>query len=229
MPTIYAISDLHLSFGVNKPMNIFGKKWDNYEQRIKENWERRVKSDDYVLLPGDLSWGLTLKESRKDFEFINSLPGRKIILKGNHDYYFSTKSKLYNFFKENNFDTIDILHNNSYVIGDYVVCGTRGWGKTESGDATLDKKITAREEIRLRLSLEEGKKTGKKIIVAMHYPPFYSKFCSIMKEYGVVLCIYGHLHGYGTFMIKEGIIDEIEYKMLSCDHTGFDVVKLFDF
>lgn len=229
MPTIYAISDLHLSFGVNKPMNIFGKKWDNYEQRIKQNWERRVKSDDYVLLPGDLSWGLTLKESRKDFEFINSLPGRKIILKGNHDYYFSTKSKLYNFFKENNFDTIDILHNNSYVIGDYVVCGTRGWGKTESGDATLDKKITAREEIRLRLSLEEGKKTGKKIIVAMHYPPFYSKFCSIMKEYGVVLCIYGHLHGYGTFMIKEGIIDEIEYKMVSCDHTGFDVVKLFDF
>lgn len=229
MPTIYAISDLHLSFGVNKPMNIFGKKWDNYEQRIKENWERRVKSDDYVLLPGDLSWGLTLKESRKDFEFINSLPGRKIILKGNHDYYFSTKSKLYNFFKENNFDTIDILHNNSYIIGDYVVCGTRGWGKTESGDATLDKKITAREEIRLRLSLEEGKKTGKKIIVAMHYPPFYSKFCSIMKEYGVVLCIYGHLHGYGTFMIKEGIIDEIEYKMVSCDHTGFDVVKLFDF
>lgn len=229
MPTIYAISDLHLSFGVNKPMNIFGKKWDNYEQRIKENWERRVKSDDYVLLPGDLSWGLTLKESRKDFEFINSLPGRKIILKGNHDYYFSTKSKLYNFFKENNFDTIDILHNNSYVIGDYVVCGTRGWGKTESGDATLDKKITAREEIRLRLSLEEGKKTGKKIIVAMHYPPFYSKFCSIMKEYGVILCIYGHLHGYGTFMIKEGIIDEIEYKMVSCDHTGFDVVKLFDF
>ena len=229
MPTIYAISDLHLSFGVNKPMNIFGKKWDNYEQRIKENWERRVKSDDYVLLPGDLSWGLTLKESRKDFEFINSLPGRKIILKGNHDYYFSTKSKLYNFFKENNFDTIDILHNNSYVIGDYVVCGTRGWGKTESGDATLDKKITAREEIRLRLSLEEAKKTGKKIIVAMHYPPFYSKFCSIMKEYGVVLCIYGHLHGYGTFMIKEGIIDEIEYKMVSCDHTGFDVVKLFDF
>lgn len=229
MPTIYAISDLHLSFGVNKPMNVFGKKWDNYEQRIKENWERRVKSDDYVLLPGDLSWGLTLKESRKDFEFINSLPGRKIILKGNHDYYFSTKSKLYNFFKENNFDTIDILHNNSYVIGDYVVCGTRGWGKTESGDATLDKKITAREEIRLRLSLEEGKKTGKKIIVAMHYPPFYSKFCSIMKEYGVILCIYGHLHGYGTFMIKEGIIDEIEYKMVSCDHTGFDVVKLFDF
>lgn len=229
MPTIYAISDLHLSFGVNKPMNVFGKKWDNYEQRIKENWERRVKSDDYVLLPGDLSWGLTLKESRKDFEFINSLPGRKIISKGNHDYYFSTKSKLYNFFKENNFDTIDILHNNSYVIGDYVVCGTRGWGKTESGDATLDKKITAREEIRLRLSLEEGKKTGKKIIVAMHYPPFYSKFCSIMKEYGVVLCIYGHLHGYGTFMIKEGIIDEIEYKMVSCDHTGFDVVKLFDF
>lgn len=229
MPTIYAISDLHLSFGVNKPMNVFGKKWDNYEQRIKENWERRVKSNDYVLLPGDLSWGLTLKESRKDFEFINSLPGRKIISKGNHDYYFSTKSKLYNFFKENNFDTIDILHNNSYVIGDYVVCGTRGWGKTESGDATLDKKITAREEIRLRLSLEEGKKTGKKIIVAMHYPPFYSKFCSIMKEYGVILCIYGHLHGYGTFMIKEGIIDEIEYKMVSCDHTGFDVVKLFDF
>ncbi len=228
MSTIFAISDLHLSFGVDKPMNIFGEKWNNYEDKINENWQKKVKEDDIVILPGDLSWGLTLKESKKDFEFINNLPGQKIILRGNHDYYFSTKTKIDNFFKENGFDTIKVLHNNSYDLGDYVLCGTRGWGKTESGDIKTDKKITAREEIRLRLSLDDGAKSGKKIIVAMHYPPFYSKFCSIMKEYNVKMCIYGHLHGYGAYMIKEGLIDGIEYRMVSCDHNNFDVVKLFE-
>ena len=226
MSSIFAISDLHFSFGVNKPMNVFGAKWDNYEMKIKENWCKKVSEDDIVIIPGDISWGLTLKESLKDFLFIDSLPGKKIILKGNHDYYFSTKTKLQSFFKENNINTIEILHNNSYDIGKYVLCGTRGWGKTESKDAKLDKKIIEREQIRLKLSLEEGKKSGKDIIVAMHFPPFCGKFVDIMKEYGVKLCMYGHLHGYGAFMIKEGLIDEIEYKMVSCDHNNFDLVKL---
>ena len=228
MSTIFAISDLHLSFGTNKPMDVFGKKWENYEERIRENWIKKVKQDDIVILPGDLSWGLTLKETQKDFEYINNLPGQKIISRGNHDYYFSTKTKVENFFKENNFNSIRILHNNSYDLGNYVLCGTRGWGKSEDGDAAVDKKITAREESRLRMSLEQGSKLNKDIIVAIHFPPFYSKFCSIMKEYNVKMCVYGHLHGYGTYMIKEGIIDGIEYKMVSCDHNNFDLVKLYE-
>lgn len=225
---IYAISDLHLSFGVDKPMNIFDKKWEDYEKRIENNWKSKVKDEDTVIIPGDISWGMTLKETVKDFKFINDLPGKKIILRGNHDYYFSTEKKLKQFFKENNFNTIEILKNNAFEVEDYIICGTRGWGKTEISDKNLDKKIIAREEIRLRLSLEYAKSLNEKkdIIVAMHFPPFIGNFCEILKEYNVKMCIYGHLHGYGHFMIKEGNIDEIEYKMVSCDYTKFDLVKL---
>lgn len=230
--SVYAISDLHLSFGVDKPMNVFGEKWDNYENNIKLNWIKKVKAEDTVIIPGDISWGLTLKETVNDFKYINELPGKKIILRGNHDYYFSTVTKLKKFFDENNFDTIDILRNNAFEVENYIICGTRGWGKTENTDKNLDKKIIAREEIRLRLSLEEAKKINevldkqKDIVVAMHFPPFIGKFCDIMKEYDVKKCIYGHLHGYGQFMIKEGIIDGIDYKMVSCDYTKFDLIEI---
>lgn len=229
---IYAISDLHLSFGVDKPMDVFGEKWEDYEKRIALNWNKRVKEDDTVIIPGDISWGMTLKESLKDFEFIHNLPGKKIILRGNHDYYFSTVTKLKKFFEENHFDSISVIRNNAFEVEDYIICGTRGWGKTENTDKSLDKKIIIREEIRLRLSLEEAKKINdnlkikKDIVVAMHFPPFIGKFCNIMKEYGVKKCVYGHLHGYGHFMIKEGKIDDIEYNMVSCDYTKFDLVKL---
>lgn len=229
---VYAISDLHLSFGVDKPMNIFGEKWENYEKRIVSNWNKKVKEKDTVVIPGDISWAMTLKEAVKDFKFINDLPGKKIILRGNHDYYFSTVSKLNDFFKENNFDSIEILRNNAFLLDDYIIAGTRGWGKTENTDKVLDKKIIAREEIRLKLSLEFAKKINetlnekKKILVAMHFPPFIGHFCDIMKEYNVKKCIYGHLHGYGHCMIKEGIIDGIDYKMVSCDYTKFDLVEL---
>lgn len=230
--SVYAISDLHLSFGVDKPMNVFGEKWDNYENNIKSNWIKKVKAEDTVIIPGDISWGLTLKETVNDFKYINELPGKKIILRGNHDYYFSTVTKLKKFFDENNFDTIDILRNNAFEVENYIICGTRGWGKTENTDKNLDKKIIAREEIRLRLSLEEARKVNesldkpKDIVVAMHFPPFIGKFCDIMKEYDVKKCIYGHLHGYGQFMIKEGIIDGIDYKMVSCDYTKFDLIEI---
>lgn len=229
---IYAISDLHLSFGVDKPMNIFGIGWENYEEKIATNWKNKVKEDDTVIIPGDISWGMTLKETVEDFKYINDLPGRKIILRGNHDYYFSTATKLNNFFKDNNFNTISILHNNAYEVEDYIICGTRGWGKTEKSDKVLDKKIIAREENRLRLSLESAVRINdslevkKNIIVAMHFPPFIGEFCNIMKEYNVCKCIYGHLHGYGHFMVKEGVIDNIDYKMVSCDYTKFDIIKL---
>ena len=196
--SIFAISDLHLSFGVDKPMNIFGKNWQDYEKKIEKNWREIVKSDDIVIIPGDISWGMTLNEALPDFKYINDLPGKKIILRGNHDYYFSTKTKLENFLKQNNLDTISILHNNAIDIGKYILCGTRGWGNTEGSDKVLDKKIIEREKIRLRLSLDEGKKlqeqNNKDIIVAMHFPPFISNYQEILQEYNVKKCIYGHLH-----------------------------------
>lgn len=228
---IFAISDLHLSFGTDKPMNVFGQVWENYEDKIKINWKSSVNENDIVILPGDLSWGITLKEAKKDFEFINNLPGKKIILKGNHDYYFSTKTKVEKYFKENGFNTISVLHNDAIETNECIVAGTRGWGKTESSDKALDKKIILREENRLILSLEKAKKIqekspDKQIIVAMHFPPFIGNFQKIMKDYNIKKCIYGHLHGYGHFMVKEGIIDGIEYKMVSCDYTKFNMVKL---
>lgn len=228
---IFAISDLHLSFGTDKPMNVFGQVWENYEDKIKVNWKSSVNENDIVILPGDLSWGITLKEAKKDFEFINNLPGKKIILKGNHDYYFSTKTKVEKYFKENGFNTISVLHNDAIETNECIVAGTRGWGKTESSDKALDKKIILREENRLILSLEKAKKIqekspDKQIIVAMHFPPFIGNFQKIMKDYNIKKCIYGHLHGYGHFMVKEGIIDGIEYKMVSCDYTKFNMVKL---
>lgn len=228
---IFAISDLHLSFGTDKPMNVFGQVWENYEDKIKVNWKSSVNENDIVILPGDLSWGITLKEAKKDFEFINNLPGKKIILKGNHDYYFSTKTKVEKYFKENGFDTISVLHNDAIETNECIVAGTRGWGKTESSDKALDKKIILREENRLILSLEKAKKIqekspDKQIIVAMHFPPFIGNFQKIMKDYDIKKCIYGHLHGYGHFMVKEGIIEGIEYKMVSCDYTKFNMVKL---
>lgn len=201
--SIFAISDLHLSFGVDKPMNIFGKTWQDYEKKIEKNWRKIVKTDDIVIIPGDISWGMTLTEALPDFKYINDLPGKKIILRGNHDYYFSTKTKLENFLKQNNLDTISILHNNAIDIGKYILCGTRGWGNTEGSDKALDKKIIEREKIRLRLSLDEGKKlqeeNNKDIIVAMHFPPFISNYQEILQEYNVKKCIYGHLHRIRSF------------------------------
>ena len=231
----YGISDLHLSFGTNKPMNIFGKKWDNYEERIKENWNNTVKDGDIVLIPGDISWAMTFKEAVKDFEYINSMKGKKIFLKGNHDYYFSTKKKVTEFLKSNNFNTIRVLYNDAIDTDEYIICGTRGWGRTESKDKELDKKIIAREEGRLKISLELGKKLQeeylekgikKDILVAMHFPPFAGNFKSILEEYNVKKCIYGHLHGFGHTLVKEGMIDNIEYVMVGCDYTGFKLIKL---
>lgn len=232
--SVYGISDLHLSFGTNKPMNIFGKVWDNYEDRIKSNWQKTVKPEDFVVIAGDISWATYLTEAKKDFEYINSLPGIKIILKGNHDYYFDTKNKQEKFFKDNNMNNIFLLQNNAIDTNEYIICGARGWGDTDAGQKN-DEKLIKREAIRLRLSLDEGMKIKeqyanqgieKDILVAMHFPPFNLEFQQILEEYKVKKCIYGHLHGYGHSKIKEGIINGVEYVMVSCDYTKFNVVKL---
>lgn len=232
---VYAISDLHLSFGTDKPMNVFGDIWSEYEDRIKENWMKTVKPEDTVILPGDISWGMNLKEAFPDFLFIHSLTGKKIFLRGNHDYYFATKTKVNNFLKEKGLESIQLLHNNAFDVEQYIICGARGWGKTENSNAEADKKIIVREEGRLRLSLEEGKKMQqeyrakgiqKDILVALHFPPFIGKFENILQEYQVKKCVYGHLHGYGHSMIREGMINGIEYVMVSCDYTHFKLIQM---
>lgn len=212
--SIYAISDLHLSFSTNKPMDAFGSMWKNHEEKIKLNWEKVVKPNDFVIIPGDISWAMTLNEARLDFEYIDKLPGKKIIMRGNHDYYYSTKTKMDRFFKDNNFKTISWLQGNSYIVEDKIVCGTRGWGKTETSDTKLDEKIIEREKLRLNSTLEKAEKlqaeifekNGKKygIVLAMHFPPFTQKFQDVISHYNIEKCIYGHLHRIWSYACKRG-------------------------
>lgn len=225
---IYALSDLHLSKGVkDKSMEVFGKEWEDYEKKIDENWKNTVTENDTVLIPGDISWALNLEDAYEDFSYLNSLPGNKIIIKGNHDYYFSTLTKVNKFLQDNNFTTIKILNNNSYFVEGYNICGFRGWGNTDD-DTVDDYKVYQRELIRLELSLKSILEENKKypIIVMTHFPPFRYEIKEILKKYNVKICVYGHLHGDGHYMIKEGNIDGVDYNMVSGDYTKFKLVKL---
>ena len=230
--SIYAIADLHLSFGANKPMDIFGDNWEGHSEKIKQDWISKVNKDDLVLLPGDFSWAMYLKDTNLDFEYLISLPGKKLMLKGNHDYWWTTLASMRKYLQENDFENIDFLYNNSYEYGDYIICGTRGWTNMDNEE---DRKVLKRERLRLQLSLEDGIKkygTDKKIIVCMHYPPFNNihdeeyNFVGLMKKYNVEKCIYGHLHGPSHKEAKEGMIDGIEFKLVSCDYTDFKLIKL---
>lgn len=229
--SIYAISDLHLSFNTDKPMNVFG--WIDYENRIKEDWKNKVTDNDLVLLPGDFSWELKLEDTYKDFEFINNLPGKKILLKGNHDYWWGTLNKMREYLKKINMNNIDFLYNNSYEFEDKIIAGTRGWNIIDESEE--DTKIKKRELIRLELSLNDGiTKYGKDkpIIVCMHYPPIEkgninNEFTNLLEKYNVTKCIYGHLHGKAQINAIEGIFNNIEYKMVSCDYTNFKIQKIY--
>ena len=225
---IYAISDLHLSKSItNKTMEIFGKDWENYEEKIDKNWREIVTDNDTVLIPGDITWALSLDTAYEDFAYLNSLPGKKIILKGNHDYYFSTLKKVNEFLEKNKFDTISILNNNSFLVEDINICGFRGWGNTEDKN-TDDHKVFLRELVRLELSLKSIKEENKdkQIIVMTHFPPFRHEIKELFNEYNVKCCIYGHLHGDGHYMVRQGIIDDVDYKMVSGDYTKFKLIKL---
>ena len=228
---IYAISDLHLSLGIGKQMDIFGDNWIKHEEKIRENWISKVKENDLVLLPGDFSWETYLENTKLDFEYLNKLPGKKLLLKGNHDYWWTTLKSMREFLQENNFKTIDFIYNNSYFFDDKIIAGTRGWSEQEE----QPEKIIRRENIRLKLSLKDGiEKYGedKEIIVCMHYPPFNSyeeadlNFIKTMKEFNVKKCIYGHIHGESQKEAKQGIIDGIEIKMVSSDYLDFDLIKI---
>lgn len=234
--SIYAIGDLHLSFNTDKPMNIFGEKWNNYEEKLKVDWLKKVKEDDLVLLLGDFSWSMKLEDTYKDFEYLNNLPGKKILLKGNHDYWWNTVKKMNEFIKNNEFNNIEFLYNNSYFFDNYIICGTRGWNISNDEE---DKRLFERELSRLELSLNDGiQKYGedKEIIVCMHYPPITSynileydinlKMINLLEKYNVKKCIYGHLHGTSHKDAIEGNISEIEFKLVSSDYLNFELYKV---
>ena len=217
--SIFVIGDLHLSFSVDKPMDIFGIKWENHAEKIKNNWIEKVKDNDTVILPGDFSWATYLEETYNDFKYLNSLPGKKILLKGNHDYWWTTVTSMKRYLKENNFENIDFLFNNSFLIENKIIAGTRGWVNTFHSEENY--KILKRENDRLKISLESGiKKFGedKEIIVFMHYPPFYKEtvpeeidFRKTMEKYNVKKCYYGHLHTEDHKDAVEGVYNEIKY------------------
>ena len=221
---LYAIGDLHLCLGAQKPMDVFGGAWVGYMDKLKQGFSS-VKEEDTTILLGDLSWALGLQEAKKDFAWINQIPGRKIILKGNHDYWWSTAAKFYKFCDENGFSDQFILNNNHYEYGDWAICGTRGWFFEEERSNLQDEKVFKRELIRLETSLRSAGDKNK--MVFLHYPPRYKGYecgeiLDLLKHYGVRRCFYGHLHGASHGLALEGQWDGIEYKLVSADRLGFN-------
>lgn len=226
---LFVMGDLHLSLSSDKSMDIFGG-WENYAERIKENWNREVSPEDTVVVPGDISWAMSLKEAVADFRYIHELPGRKIILKGNHDYWWTTAAKMNNFLAENGFDSIFILHNNHYAYENYGICGTRGWINDDSEPA--DAKVLAREAQRLETSIASAENAGLEPLVFLHYPPLYGNeynpdLLEVMYRHNIKRCWYGHIHGRkGHQNAVNGERDGIVFQLVSADYVQFCPVKI---
>ena len=229
--SIFAIADLHLSFRVPKPMNIFGDNWSGHEEKIRKDWIEKVTENDLVVLPGDFSWETYLADTKLDFEYLKNLPGKKIMLKGNHDYWWTTLANMRKFLKENNFENIDFLYNNSYEFDNKIIVGTRGWSLSEEQE---DIRLTKREIARLELSIKDGiSKYGdkKEIIAFMHYPPvtksyMNTEYIELMKKYNIKRCFYGHLHASSIQDAVEGNIQGIELKLISSDGLNFKLWQI---
>lgn len=232
---IYTLGDLHLSSAVDKPMDIFGEKWNNHQERIKENWTRLVTAEDIVVIPGDISWAMTPEEAVSDLIYIEELPGRKILLKGNHEYWWGTMNKLKELKAAYNLNSIEFLHNDYIYIeeNNLCICGTRGWkcpGGWDSGTfSAQDTKIYNREIQRLEMSLKAGREKSENIVCFMHFPPCNNKweesgFTELMEQYQVKHCYYGHLHGPSQ---KDAINGKLaadlitEYHLVSGDYLNF--------
>jgi len=220
---LYAIGDLHLCLGAPKPMDVFGGAWEGYMEKLRDGLSVITPQDTTVLL-GDLSWALDLQAAKADFSWIDGIPGRKIILKGNHDYWWSTASKFYQFCENNGFSNQLILNNNHYEYDGWAICGTRGWFFEEERSGEHDEKVFRRELLRLEASLKSAGELPK--MVFLHYPPRYKGYTcepilELMKEYGVRRCYYGHLHGPSHALAMEGLWDGIEYRLVSADRLDF--------
>ena len=225
---LYAIGDLHLSLSSNKPMEIFGDGWRDYVARIREGFSV-LTEDDVTVLCGDLSWGMSLEESLEDFRFIDALPGKKYLLKGNHDYWWNTAAKMERFFAENGLTTMEILHNNCRFYGDVALCGTRGWFYELDNQGTHNEKVLLREVGRLETSLKAAGDREK--LCFLHYPPLYLHYTCpeilhVLSEYGVHECCYGHIHGYGCRSAFIGESDGVRYRLVSADFLDFVPYKL---
>ena len=242
---IFAISDLHLALSVpNKNMDVFGSGWDNYMESLRENWMRLCNEEDIIIVPGDISWAIGLSQARRDFEFINELPGSKILFKGNHDYWWNTTTKLERYKEENRFEKIFFIHNKSHLIQSETqnigVCGTRGW--MMPGDKNFgcdDERIYLREIERFKLSIEDAmRRDAKQIIAAFHYPPFDIKgeneaYINVLKEYNIDQCVFGHIHiGSKTFGTWKDTTEamtnrhSIDFKLVSADYMKFTPLEL---
>jgi len=220
---LYAIGDLHLCLGVPKPMDVFGGNWVGYIDKLKEGLQI-IQPEDSVVLTGDLSWALDLNEAKDDFKWINEIPGRKIILKGNHDYWWNTATKFYKFCEENGFTNLNLLNNNHYEYDDWAICGTRGWFFEEERSGEHDEKVFRRELLRLEASLKSAGEMKK--LVFLHYPPRYKGYLckeiiDLMAGYDVTACYYGHLHGGSHSLAIQGLWEGIEYRLVSADYLNF--------
>ena len=216
---------------IEKPMDVFGTAWENHHEKVKDYWTKTVREEDTVIICGDVSWGLKLDEAMADLTWIHNLPGKKVITKGNHDLWWTSISKMNALF-----DDIYFLQNDAYVVDEeFCICGSRGWITPDNSEFTdHDRKIYERELLRLKMSLDAGKKTGcGTIIASLHYPPTgdshqVSRFTEMLTSYGVKKCVYGHLHGADAFKngIK-GILNSVEYSLVSLDYLGGQVKKIY--
>ena len=219
---LFAIADPHLSFSVNKPMDVFSG-WNDYVARLEKNWRALVSEDDTVVVAGDVSWGMTLEEAKADFAFLDSLPGKKLIFKGNHDYWWTTRRQIDTFFEQNGFSTLRVVHNDAVAVETVAVCGSRGWF-FDAGEA--DKKVILREAGRVRTSIKAAKATGLEPVVFLHYPPVFGdqtcdEIWQVLKDEGVSRVYYGHVHGAGIRHAVTGEVEGIALSLISCDGLQF--------
>jgi len=231
---IFAIGDLHLPGGDKKPMDVFGPHWENHFERISVDWRGRVSEEDIVLIPGDISWAMHLEQALEDLKRIADLPGRSLILRGNHDYWWNSLTQLRSVMPENMF----AVQNDAFDAGEVVFCGTRGWmippglaaRSTDAPAVSQDEKLYRREAMRLEMSLKEARRLadGRPIFAMMHYPPLLpeharegTEFTRLMTEYGVKRCVYGHLHGPSVQRGYNGLYNDVQYDLVSCDALHF--------
>jgi len=227
---LYAIGDLHLSLGVDKPMDIFGGAWDGYEQKLRQNLTQTLQEGDTLVIAGDMSWGINLREALQDFRFLAQLPCQVLLVKGNHDLWWETASKMNRFLEENELKNIAFLHNNCHMMGKTALCGTRGW--FDDGTTPHSAKMVNREVQRLKLSLEAAAAAGaERIICFIHYPPktrtaVCEPILELLEQYPVEACYYGHLHGPSIRQAFENVHNGVKYRLISADSVNFQPILI---
>ena len=228
---LYAIGDVHLSFDKPKSMDVFAG-WEDYVTRLETNWRKLITPQDTVVIPGDVSWGMSLEQAAADFAFLDSLPGQKMLLKGNHDYWWTTRRRMDAFLEEQGFSTLRIVHNDAVAVEDtYAVCGSRGWFFDAEEDA--DRKVLLREAGRLRTSIQAAKATGLRPVVFLHYPPVYAdqvcpEMLEVLQQEEIDRCYYGHVHSAGIRLAVQGERDGIRFTLVSADALNFCPLRITD-